>query len=99
MYVGNGGPNLISSFHVIGEIFDQVHQEGAVGSPIAKNIQSTLIPAGGSTIVEFKLDVPGTYLFVDHSIFRAFDKGALGMIQAGGPEAPEIFKSLQVPEP
>src|SRR5690606_21528073 len=28
LYVGNGGPNLVSSFHVIGEIFDKVWYEG-----------------------------------------------------------------------
>jgi nitrite reductase (NO-forming) len=94
LYVGNGGPNLVSSFHVIGEIFDQVYPEGAIGSPPDKNIQSTLIPAGGSAIVEFKLEVPGTYILVDHSIFRAFDKGAIGMMEVSGPAAPDIFKPL-----
>lgn len=95
LYVGNGGPNLVSSFHVIGEIFDRVYPEGAIGSQPNRNIQSTLIPAGGSAIVEFKLDVSGTYIMVDHSIFRAFDKGALGFIEVGGPSAPEIFRPLE----
>jgi nitrite reductase (NO-forming) len=91
LFVGNGGPNLVSSFHVIGGIFDQVYAEGAVGSPPATNVQTTLIPAGGAAIVEFTLDVPGTYILVDHSIFRAFDKGAIGMIEVTGLEAPSIF--------
>jgi nitrite reductase (NO-forming) len=94
LYVGVGGPNLTSSFHVIGEIFDTVYPEGAVGSPAQKNVQTTLIPAGGAAIVEFKADVPGTYILVDHSIVRAFDKGAIGMIEVSGPEAPSIFKPL-----
>ncbi len=94
LYVGVGGPNLVSSFHVIGEIFDTVYPEGAVGSPAQKNVQSTLIPAGGSAIVEFKAEVPGNYILVDHSIVRAFDKGAIGMIKVTGPEAPTIFKPL-----
>src|SRR6185295_12668544 len=45
-----------------------------------------LIPAGGSAIVEFKTEVPGTYILVDHSLFRAFNKGALGMLKVSGPE-------------
>lgn len=94
LYVGNGGPNLVSSFHVIGEIFDLVYPEGAVGLAPVKNVQTTLVPAGGAAIVEFKLEVPGTYILVDHSIFRAFDKGAIGMIEVSGPEAPEIFKPI-----
>ena len=94
MYVGNGGPNLVSSFHVIGEIFDAVYPEGAVGSSPQKNVQTTLIPAGGAAIVEFKLEVPATYILVDHSIFRAIDKGALGLLEVSGPEAPDVFKTL-----
>jgi nitrite reductase (NO-forming) len=84
LFVGNGGPNLTSSFHVIGEIFDTVYQEGGT-VPTQHNVQTTLIPAGGSTIVEFKMDVPGTFILVDHSLFRAFNKGALGMLKVSGP--------------
>lgn len=89
LYVGNGGPNLISSFHVIGEIFDNVHLEG--GTSVSHNIQTTLIPAGGATIVEFKVDVPGTFLLVDHAIFRTFNKGALGMLVVDGTADSSIY--------
>ena len=93
LYVGNGGPNLVSSFHVIGEIFDRVYQEsgGLEANHFNTNIQSTLVPAGGSTIVEFKLEVPGNLVMVDHSIFRAFNKGALGLIAVKGAENKEIY--------
>jgi nitrite reductase (NO-forming) len=85
LFVGNGGPNLVSSFHVIGEIFDNLYPEG--GTVAAQhNVQTTMIPAGGSAIVEFKVQVPGTYILVDHSLFRAFNKGALGMLKVSGPE-------------
>ncbi|WP_114926102.1 copper-containing nitrite reductase [Neisseria subflava] len=89
MYVGNGGPNLVSSFHVIGEIFDKVYVEG--GKLINENVQSTVIPAGGAAIIEFKVDIPGSYTLVDHSIFRAFNKGALGQLKVEGDENPEIM--------
>ena len=79
LFVGNGGPNLVSSFHVIGEIFDKVYVEG--GDLVNDNVQTTLIPAGGAAIVEFRVDVPGTFILVDHSIFRAFNKGALAMLK------------------
>jgi len=93
LFVGNGGPNLVSSFHVIGEIFDSVYPEG--GDTLNKNIQTTLVPAGGSAITEFKLDVPGTFILVDHSIFRAFNKGALGMLKVSGDENKEIYSGKQ----
>lgn len=86
LFVGNGGPNLSSSFHVIGEVFDNVWNEG--GSRVTHNVQTTNVPAGGAAIVEFRADVPGEFHFVDHAIFRATRKGALGTIRvAGDPES------------
>ena len=93
LFVGNGGPNMVSSFHVIGEIFDKVYVEG--GNLQNQNIQTTLIPAGGSAITDFKVDVPGTFIIVDHSIFRAFNKGALGMLKVTGPEDKIIYSGKQ----
>ena len=93
LYVGNGGPNLVSSFHVIGEIFDNVHIEG--GDLINKNVQTTLIPAGGSSIVDFKCEVPGTFIIVDHSIFRTFNKGSLAMLKVTGDENKQIYSGKQ----
>jgi nitrite reductase (NO-forming) len=95
LYVGNGGPNLISSFHVIGEIFDTVYPEGALGGGApARNVQTTLVPAGGAAIVEMTVQVPGRFLLVDHSIVRAMEKGALGVLEVAGAEQPGIFKTL-----
>ena len=96
LYVGNGGPNLISSFHVIGEIFDRVQQEG--GTHPQENVQTTLIPAGGAAIVEFHTEVPGNYILVDHSIFRAFNKGALALLEVKGDPRPDIYSGKQVDE-
>jgi nitrite reductase (NO-forming) len=93
LFVGNGGPNMVSSFHVIGEIFDNVYVEG--GKLENNNVQTTLVPAGGSAITEFKVDVPGTFIIVDHSIFRAFNKGALGMLKVTGPEDKVIYSGKQ----
>lgn len=94
IFIGNGGPNLISSFHVIGEIFDVVYTEG--GSRIQENVQTTLVPAGGSAIVEFTVEVPGTYLLVDHSLFRTFNKGALGMLKVTGPDDKPVYSGKEV---
>ena len=94
MFVGNGGPNLVSSFHVIGEIFDRVSYEG--GSNVQRNVQTTLIPAGGAAMVEFHTEVPGSYVLVDHSIFRAFNKGALAILKVNGPENKAIYSGKEV---
>jgi nitrite reductase (NO-forming) len=94
LFVGNGGPNLVSSFHVIGEIFDKVWFEG--GTRFQENVQTTLIPSGGAAIMDFHVEVPGSYVIVDHSIFRAFNKGALAILKAEGPERKDIYSGKEV---
>jgi len=91
IFFGNIGPNGISSFHIIGEIFDTVYHEGAINGLVNHNVQTTLVPSAGATIVEFKVDNPGTYVLVDHSIFRVA-KGAIGHLVVTGKENPSIFK-------
>jgi nitrite reductase (NO-forming) len=94
LFVGNGGPNLVSSFHVIGAIFDKVRYEG--GTSVQRNVQTTLIPAGGAVSVEFKAKVPGSYVLVDHSIFRAFNKGALAILKIDGPEDKTVYSGKEL---
>jgi nitrite reductase (NO-forming) len=96
MFVGNGGPNLISSFHLIGEIFDKVQYEG--GTRFQENVQTTLIPAGGAATVEFHTEVPGNYVLVDHAIFRAFNKGALAILEVQGEARHTIYSGKQQDE-
>jgi nitrite reductase (NO-forming) len=95
IFAGNGGPNLVWAFHVIGEVFDRVYREAAVGGAPETNVQTTLVPPGGAAIVEFKVDVPGTYLLVDHSIFR-IDKGAVGQLRVEGTGGQDIFGGVGV---
>jgi nitrite reductase (NO-forming) len=97
IFFGVGGPNLTSSFHVIGEIFDRVYVEGGM-KLVQENVQTTMVPAGGSTIVEFKLEGPGTYVLVDHSLSRAFNKGALGMLKVTGPENRVLYSGKEIDE-
>ena len=94
LFVGNGGPNLVSSFHVIGAIFDKVRFEG--GTNMQTNVQTTLIPAGGAAIAEFRTRVPGSYVIVDHSIFRAFNKGALAILKVSGAEDKTIYSGKEL---
>lgn len=97
IYFGDGGPNATSSFHVIGEMFDRVYLEGSLTSEPLTNVQTTSVPTGGSTIVEFMVDVPGNYVLVDHSLSR-LERGLVGYLIVDGPDQPEIFSSNQMPE-
>ena len=90
LFVGNGGPDLTSSFHVIGEIFDTVWVEGNYSAPL-HNVQTTVIPPGGATTIEFKVHTPGTFILVDHAISRAFNKGALAQLKVSGEEDKLVY--------
>ena len=94
MYVGNGGVNLISSFHVIGEIFDTVYPNASIGGAMEHNTQATAVLPGGASIVEFTVDVPGKYLLVDHALAR-MNKGAWAVLDVTGDENPSIFKEIK----
>jgi nitrite reductase (NO-forming) len=91
IFFGVGGPNIVSSFHVIGEIFDKVMPEGQ--TEWVSNVQTTLVPAGGATIVDFKCEVPGTLMMVDHSLGR-LAKGAVGMIEVEGEANHDVFEVI-----
>ena len=65
----NAGPNLDSSLHIIGGMLDRVYVEGSIASPPLLNVQTTLVPAGGSVMVEFTAVVPAKLTIVDHSLF------------------------------
>lgn len=94
LYVGNGGPNLTSNFHPIGQILSRVYPEG--GFTVNHNVQTTLIPAGGAAIVEMEMRVPQTINLVDHAINRAFDKGAIAQIKVTGDANPSVYEKLPV---
>lgn len=94
VFFGVGGPNLTSSFHIIGEIFDRVYDQASLTSPPLKDVQTTIVPAGGATMVEFKVDYPGNYTIVDHSLSRV-EKGLVGVLKVNGKEDPAVFSSKE----
>ena len=96
IFFGVGGPNATSAFHVIGEIFDRVYNQGAIGSPISTNVQTTTVSPGGATIVEFKLEVPGRYILVDHALSR-LERGLAGFLIVEGDENPAVFQGSGAP--
>jgi len=96
IFFGVGGPNFTSSFHVIGEIFDRVYNLASLTAPPLTNVQTTLVPPGGATVVEFKLEVPGRYILVDHALSR-MQRGLAGYLIVEGPDAPEIFNGTPSP--
>jgi len=91
IYFGVGGPNTISSFHLIGEIFDKVYNLGGLENPPLESVQTVLVAPGGSTVVDVTFDVPANYILVDHALTRTFQKGSVGIIAVTGAENAEIY--------
>jgi nitrite reductase (NO-forming) len=91
IYFGVGGPNTISSFHVIGEIFDTVWNYGAIGDDPMVSVQTVLVPPGGAVVADLSFEVPANYILVDHALTRAFHKGAIGIIEVTGAEDTTVY--------
>src|SRR5690554_1684201 len=98
IFFGVGGPNLVSSFHVIGEIFDRVYDQASLTSPPLTDVQTTLVPPGGATMVEFKTEYPGKYILVDHALSRA-EKGLAGILTVNGEADANIFHTHEEIDP
>jgi nitrite reductase (NO-forming) len=96
IYFGVGGPNKTSSFHVIGEIFDNVYELASLTKEPLTDVQTITVPPGGASAVDFKVEVPGTYMLVDHALSRAA-RGLIGQLVVEGEEQPEIFKPNEAP--
>lgn len=98
IFFGNAGPNLTSSFHVIGSNFKRVYRDSDVLSPPGQFVQTVSVPPGDTTIIDMEMLVPGTYTLVDHAIFR-LEKGAVGYLNVSGPPQPDIYQSTEPPAP
>jgi nitrite reductase (NO-forming) len=88
VFVLDAGPNIDSSFHVVGTIFDTVTKEGitlAKGNAGGWGSQAVdLSPAQGA-IIEFSPREDGMYPLVTHA-FNFVGRGAVGLFMAGDGE-------------
>lgn len=98
VFFGNAGPNLTSSFHIIGSNFQRVWRDGSVIGDPGLSVSTVSVPPGGATIVDMTMSVPGTYAVVDHAIFR-MDKGCVGYLNVSGKSNSEIYQSHEPPSP
>lgn len=96
IYFVNEGLALDSNFHPIGSHWDLVYPEAAThpANRAIRGSQSTLVVAGGGTVVEIDALVPETIILVDHALARTFYKGAIGTIVITGEANPEIFGTI-----
>jgi nitrite reductase (NO-forming) len=93
VFMVNGGPNLLSSLHPVGNIWSRVWLLGQFVMPPMRFLQSVPVPPGNSIVAEMDLPVPQTIKLVDHAMTRALNKGAMAEIEVTGPPNLDIFKS------
>ena len=98
IYFVNQGLNKVSSFHPIGSHWDLVYPESSThpANRVIRGSQSTLVVAGGGTVVELQALVPSTIILVDHALSRAFYKGLIGQIVIEGEPDEEVFSAPEV---
>lgn len=93
VFLVNGGPNLLSSLHPIGNIWSRVWLLGAFAMPPMRFLQSVPVPPGNAIVAEMELPVPQTITIVDHAMTRSMSKGAMAEIEVAGDANPEIFNA------
>jgi len=99
VFMVNGGPNLLSSLHPIGNVWSRVWIMGAFATPPMRFLQSVLVPPGNAVVAEMELPVPETIKIVDHALTRATNKGGVAEIVVTGEENPEIFNAKPLNSP
>ena len=86
IYFVDAGPDLWSSFHVIGAIFDKVYPDGDPAHALS-GVSTYTVGPGDGAVFDLVIDDPGKYAFVDHDMAHAMI-GAQGILQVGKPGAP-----------
>ncbi|GAB3663585.1 copper-containing nitrite reductase [Halopiger thermotolerans] len=91
VYFANGGPNLLSSLHPIGNVWRDYYRDGDLLSEPDRNVETAPVAPGTTTVGEMEFPVPGPVKIVDHALTRAGRRGALAVIDVTGEENPEIY--------
>ena len=91
VFLVNGGPNLTSSFHPIGNVWTKAWREGAIASNPERFVQTCAVPPGSCGIFEMDFPVPSTIHLVDHALSRVAHKGMMGDIVVDGIADTDIY--------
>jgi len=91
IFFSNGGPNLTSSWHAIGNVWAEFYRDGGLANEPEQYIETAPVVPGSVAAAEIDTPVPGPIKIVDHALSRVARKGFLGVINVEGEEEPEIF--------
>lgn len=91
VYFANGGPNLLSSFHPIGNVWSRYYRDGDLLTDPEQNIETAPVAPGTTTAAEMEFPVPGPVKIVDHALTRAGRRGALGVVSVDGEPTRDVY--------
>jgi len=95
IFWSNGGPNLTSSWHAIGNVWEEFYRDGSLASEPDRYVETAPVVPGSVAAAEIATPVPGPIKLVDHALTRVARKGLLAVLDVEGAAEPEIFN----PEP
>jgi len=93
IFHSQGGPNLLSSWHAIGNVWETLYRDGDLVSDPDRYVETAPVAPGTVAAAEIDTPVPGPIKLVDHALTRVVRKGVLGVIQVNGEEEPDIYDS------
>jgi nitrite reductase (NO-forming) len=79
IYLVDAGPNLWTSFHVIGSMFDKIYPDGDAAHALS-NVSTYTVGPGAGAILDVVIPKPGKYAFVDHDMAHLM-VGAVGILE------------------
>lgn len=91
VYWCNGGPNLMSGPHPIGNVWSRWYDYGDLDSEPISHVEGAALPAGTAAVGEMETPVPGPIKLVDHALSRVVRKGLLAEVEVEGEENPDVY--------
>ncbi|WP_336002639.1 copper-containing nitrite reductase [Halorientalis halophila] len=97
VFLVDGGPNLSSNFHPIGNVWSEAYRDGGLpededlSAYADKNIQTMKVPPGSCMIGEMDTPVPERIKLVDHALSRVARKGLLAEVDVLGTEDEAVY--------
>ena len=91
VYWCNGGPNLTSTPHPIGNVWSRWYDNGDLLSEPAQYVEGASLPPGATAVGEMELVVPGPIFLVDHALSRVVHKGTVATIDVEGTDDEDIY--------
>ena len=84
VYFANGSPNLLSTWHPIGNVWSRLYRDGDLLTDPELNIETAPVVSGTTAAGEMEFPVLGLVKIIEHALTRAARHGALDITNVSG---------------